>query len=99
MSESHHEEEQLALTVASVWREERVSCPHPDVLQSWLGGGLEPGAREFVDYHLNDSQCPCCNAVVEDLRAVELEAQEPDLEDLRDRLLRSTAAAIGRLRR
>ena len=31
---------QLALTVETVWRSERISCPHPHVLQSWLQGGL-----------------------------------------------------------
>jgi hypothetical protein len=72
----------LAFTVATVWREERISCPHPDLLQSWLQGGLQGGARDFVAFHLADSQCPYCNAVV----------------DLRDRLLRSTATALRRSR-
>lgn len=87
-------EAKLLFTVASVWREERISCPHPDLLQSWLGGALEGGAAEFIAFHLRESQCPYCNAVVEDLRAREDAAQERPLEDMRDRLLRSTAAAI-----
>jgi hypothetical protein len=88
------DEAELALTVAAVWRQERISCPHPHVLQSWLQGGLPAGAAEFVDFHLRDSACPCCNAVVEDLRARDADAQSPQLEDLRDRLLRSTVAAL-----
>ena len=32
----------LAFTVATVWRSERISCPHPPALQSWLPGGLDP---------------------------------------------------------
>ena len=88
----------LAFTVATVWREERISCPHPHVLQSWLQGGLAAGAAEFVQFHLRESQCPYCNAVVEDLRARDDAARAPHLEDLRDRLLRSTATALRQTR-
>jgi hypothetical protein len=88
----------LAFTVASVWREERVSCPHPDILQSWASGGLEGGAADFVDFHLRESQCPFCNAVLADLEAQESESRQPALDSLRDRLMRSTAAELRRTR-
>jgi hypothetical protein len=84
----------LAFTVASVWREERVSCPHPDLLRAYLTGGLGGGAREFLAFHLQESQCPYCNAVVADLEAGEQAAQRRELEGLRERLLRSTVAAL-----
>ena len=92
-------EARLLFTVSSVWREERISCPHPDLLHSWLTGGLDGGAADFIRFHLRESQCPYCNAVVEDLRAREDAAQERPLVDLRDRLLRSTAAALRHTRR
>ena len=38
-----------AFTVASVWREERVSCPHPDILQAYDAGALPGGAAEFLE--------------------------------------------------
>lgn len=88
----------LAFTVATVWREERISCPHPHLLQSWLQGGLQGGARDFLAFHLQDSKCPYCNAVLDDLRAQEDLAKAPKLEDLRDRLLRSTVAALRKTR-
>ncbi len=88
----------LVFNVASVWRDERISCPHPHVLQSFLQGGLQGGAHEFVQFHLAESQCPYCSAVVEDLRARDDSAKAPALEDLRDRLLRSTVAALRRSR-
>ena len=88
----------LAFTVATVWREERISCPHPHLLQSWLQGGLPAGAGEFVEFHLRESQCPYCNAVVDDLRERDSSAKAPVLEDMRERLLRSTAAAMRRSR-
>ena len=84
----------LTFTVASVWRAERISCPHPHVLQSWLTGGLSGGAAEFVAFHLDESQCPYCNAVVDDLKAREDLAGQAGLGDLKDRLLRSTIAEL-----
>jgi hypothetical protein len=84
----------LAFTVASVWRDERISCPHRDILQSFSAGGLDSGAREFVEFHLRESQCPYCNAVVEDLERQDADARSGSMTDLRDRLLRSTAVAL-----
>lgn len=98
MNEPDAIDAKLAFTVASVWREERISCPHPHLLQSWLQGGLDGGARDFLDFHLGDSKCPYCNAVVDDLRARDAAARTPALEDLRDRLLRSTIAALRQTR-
>jgi len=89
----------LAFTVASVWREGRISCPHPDLLQSYLQGGMEGGAHEFVTFHLQESQCPYCNAVVEDLQSQERDARSEPFVDLRDKLMRSTAAALEKRRR
>lgn len=89
----------LSFTVASVWRSERVSCPHPHVLQSFLQGELAGGARDFVSFHLEDSACPYCNATLQDLQAREDDAQRAGMDDLRDRLLRSTAAQLGRRER
>lgn len=87
-------DEELGFTVASVWREERVSCPHPDVIRAWLASALEGGAAEFVTFHLEESRCPFCCATVDDLRARDAEAQDVRLEDVRERLLRSTIAAL-----
>ena len=88
----------LTFTVATVWRDERISCPHPHVLQTFQQGALDGGAAEFVRFHLTESQCPYCNAVVEDLKTRDDEATAPTLEDLRDRLLRSTATELRRTR-
>jgi len=89
-------DDQLSFTVATVWREERVSCPHADILKAWLAGSLDPDAAAFVEFHLDESQCPYCNAVLEDLRLSEKEVHDSGFEDLRDRLMRSTVAALKR---
>ena len=88
----------LAFTVASVWRSERVSCPHVHVLQSYLQGSLEEGAKDFVTFHLEVSKCPYCNATIEDLRARDDDAKRPAMEDMKLRLLRSTFAELGKTR-
>ena len=92
----HPDDEQLLFTVASVWREERVSCPHPDILRAWLGGSLADEAGEFVGFHLEESQCPYCNAVIDEMRAADDRAEDRQLDGLRDRLRRSTIAELGR---
>lgn len=88
------DDESLAFTVASVWRAERVSCPHADVLKAWLGGSLPAEAAEFVAFHLDEAACPYCGAVVAELRARDEDAAEVRLEDVRHRLLRSTVTFL-----
>jgi hypothetical protein len=93
---NHRDDEQLAFTVATVWREERVSCPHPDILHAYESGALTVGAREFLAFHLGESACPYCNSVLEDLRARQRDADEVRLSDLKDRLMRSTVSELRR---
>ena len=93
---STHDDEALAFTVATVWREERVSCPHPDLVHAYDTGALEGGAREFVEFHLQESACPYCSAVLEDLRSRQRDADENRMSDLKDRLMRSTVSELRR---
>ena len=93
---AERDDEQLAFTVATVWREHRVSCPHQQVLQAFRSGSLPSGAEDFVRFHLEESQCPYCNAVLEDLEAQEVAASKSQLEGLRERLMRSTVAELRR---
>ena len=86
----------LDLDVGRVWREERVSCPHADILRAYQARSLPEGALEYVRFHLETSQCPYCNAAIEEARVVEQAAARQVFTDLRDRLLRSTRAALRR---
>ncbi len=89
-------DEELAFTVATVWREQRVSCPHPDILRSYAGGGLDPGAREFLTFHLEEADCPYCGAVLDDLNDADSRAQAQITADAKDRILRSTVTEVRR---
>jgi hypothetical protein len=93
-------DEALAFTVASVWREFRVSCPHPDVLRAARLGGLPEDASEFVRFHLEESSCPFCCAVVQEFDALDEDAARPDAADLdsaKERVLRSTMTFLRRV--
>jgi hypothetical protein len=90
------DDEQLAFTVATVWREERVSCPHPDVLHAYESGALPAGAMEFLAFHLGESACPYCNSVLDDLRARQRDAEESRMSGLKDLLMRSTVSELRR---
>lgn len=89
-------DEALALSVAAVWREERVSCPHPQILAAYRTGSLPAGATEFLDFHLQESGCPYCASVIEDLAAEDEGARTAELESMRDRILRSTVTELRR---
>ena len=65
-----------------------------DILRAYSTGALDSGAMDFVRFHLEESECPYCSSVLEDQQLSEGEAAKTGLEDLRDRLLRSTAAAL-----
>ena len=93
---SVHDDEALAFTVATVWREERVSCPHPDLIHAYETGAMSGGAKEFMTFHLTESACPFCNAVLEDLRSRQRDADESRMSDLKDRLMRSTVSELRR---
>ena len=93
-SDDQRREEELAFTVATVWRDERVSCPHLDILRAWLGGSLTGGAAEFVAFHVEESRCPYSAAALDELRAQDVAASRARLDGVRDRLLRSTISAL-----
>jgi len=95
---AEQEDEALAFTVAMVWREERVSCPHPQILAAYRAGALPEGAVEFLDFHLKESGCPYCASILEDLAAEEEGMRSREMSSLRDRVLRSTVTELRRSR-
>ncbi|CAK9063451.1 Sigma-70 family RNA polymerase sigma factor, partial [Durusdinium trenchii] len=94
LARSDPEDEALAFTVSTVWREQRVSCPHIDILRAWRDGALDADAAAFVAFHVEEAGCPYCNASIEELEAREDDAREAPMSDLRDRILRSTVSAL-----
>lgn len=89
-------DDRFDLDVGRVWREERVSCPHVDVLRAYLMASLSAGAMDFMRFHLETSRCPYCSSAIEELRALEAASAASSMTDLRDRLMRSTRVALRR---
>ncbi|HET6202877.1 MAG TPA: hypothetical protein VFI25_08760 [Planctomycetota bacterium] len=72
-------EEFFALEIGRLWLEERVSCPHRNLLQAFVEGrgSIEPAAREFVAFHVGELPCPACRVEVEDLKGASLRPSPP----------------------
>jgi hypothetical protein len=84
--------DRMTFTLGQVWREMRVSCPHPDLLLAWKEGSLDEGPSDYLEFHVNEAECPFCQAVIEDLERRGKDAAEESalLEELRESLLSST---------
>ena len=80
---------QTGLEVADVWREERVSCPARHWLARKVAGTLDGGPLSFVDFHIEEMDCPWCRANLDDL-----EAREETIEPLLERVRSSTAQLL-----
>lgn len=91
--------DELDLTVSTLWREERVSCPHRDLLQAYLDQALPSEAQIYVTFHVEEIGCPFCAANLEDLRACASDDREARVVEQEDRLLRSTRTFLDQVRR
>ena len=80
----------LDLGVREAWREGRVSCPARYWLARSLEGGLPAGPRSFIEFHLEEMECPWCRANLDDLSRI----GEAGLEAVMDRVGRSTVAYL-----
>ncbi|MFT4542876.1 MAG: RNA polymerase sigma factor (sigma-70 family) [Planctomycetota bacterium] len=76
------------LDVAVVWKEQHVSCPARHWIARYLAETLDDGPRSFMDFHLQEMECPWCHANRDDL------AREDDLDQLLERVRASTAGLL-----
>ena len=86
--------EQLVVTVGLVWRESRVSCPPRDILRSYRDGALPEGPTGYLRWHIEEADCPYCQAQLEDFEREDVAAASEQLSGLRDRLLSSTISIL-----
>ena len=85
-------------TVATTWREERVSCPHPELLRAYLEGSLEEGPAEYLRFHLETAACPWCTVSAAEFAAetgLPAPVPAPDA-GLLERTVRSTLLGLRR---
>ena len=61
------DESRAEVTVARVWREQRLTCLKRSTLGSYLLGLLEEPWQSYTQFHLDVVGCPMCLANMEDL--------------------------------
>jgi hypothetical protein len=81
-----------SLTLASIWRTERLSCPTRAEWNAFLIGVLPPEIRDYVIFHQQVVGCRLCAANLADLRF----ADESQLEALQrqERFFHSSAGRL-----
>ena len=84
--------------VSLIWREERVSCPHEDLLRAWVEGGLQAGPAGFVAFHVETARCPWCSEKVQEIREAREGRPLPreEVESATEKALRSTFMGLRR---
>ncbi|MCA9321108.1 MAG: hypothetical protein KDB53_10250 [Planctomycetes bacterium] len=93
------ETEGLTICVGSLWVRERITCPHSDILLSWVNGVLDPAESDYIAFHLETVDCPHCQAEVARLQAVVEQDSTKRVQQARDDSLRRSAVFIDGLRR
>ncbi len=83
------EDSEIDLTLSTIWREERVSCPNRNVLSKYVDGKLDVETADYLRFHIFDIGCPFCQASEEDLRMKATTA--PTEETFRLRLFEKTS--------
>lgn len=91
------EDPRLDLTVAHLWRVERISCPHRDLLRAYREGSLAPEEADYLRFHLENVGCPFCQANLEDLALAEDMARR-SLREAVDEACRRLQESSRRLR-
>ncbi len=58
------ESEGLTISVGALWVTECISCPHEDILLSFVNGGLGRSEADYITFHLETVGCPHCQAAI-----------------------------------
>ncbi len=90
--EGEGESKEADVTVARVWREQRLTCLKRSTLGSFLLGVLDEPWRSYTQFHLDVVGCPMCVANLADLEAEEVVRTAEDNE-------RMFQSSVGFLRR
>ncbi len=77
--------------IASIWQEQRLSCPKRSTLGAFLLGTLEPAWSDYISFHLDQLGCRFCRANLEDLR---LQTASESGGQLRERIMESTVGFL-----
>ncbi len=76
------DESEADITVARVWREQRLTCLKRSTLGSYLLGVLDEPWRSYTQFHLDVVACPMCLANLTDLESEEEDRTPADTEEM-----------------
>ena len=62
------EVQSLQISISELWFRERVSCPRDALLQAYQEGSLGAEERKYVEFHVEDLECPYCQGILGDLQ-------------------------------
>lgn len=96
VSSLREETEGLSFSVGQLWMQERISCPHPDILLAHASGGLDPEEAEFIDFHLHTVECPGCQSRAEQISDALKDLPPARLEAALEESKRRTRSFFGR---
>ena len=83
-------------SLSAVWRRHRLSCLTREQLGSHLLGVLDPGAEDYLRFHLEVVACRYCQASLQDLRDQHAAADKVVIEQRRTRYFQSSAGYLSR---
>ncbi|MGB9690085.1 hypothetical protein [Thermogutta sp.] len=84
------------VSIAEVWRRQRLSCPSRDTLGAYLLGALPPDEARFVRIHLERIGCRYCLANLADLQS-RMEATQEQKEAAQRRCQRYFRSSLHHL--
>ncbi len=82
-------------TLATIWREEGISCPKRSTLGRFLLGVLDDAWNEFIEFHIQAGGCDRCQANLDDLRAEDA-ADAADAARQRERFFASSVGFLSK---
>ncbi|MCH7808197.1 MAG: sigma-70 family RNA polymerase sigma factor [Planctomycetes bacterium] len=85
------EESEADVTVARVWREQRLTCLKRSTLGSYLLGIVEDPWRSYIQFHLDVVECPMCIANLGDLESEQEDEGPVDV----DRIFQSSVGFLS----
>ena len=86
-----------SVSLGSIWREERLSCPTRDQLGAFFLNALEPDLQDYIRFHIEVIGCPYCSANLADIADQSQAAAE--VQRRRRRLFESSVGHLKQLRR
>ena len=81
-------------SIGAIWRRERLTCPAREQLGSFLLEALEPDYQDYIAFHLNTIGCPCCQANLADLKALQEEPASQQ-QQRRRKIFKSSAGLLS----